>query len=157
MDEDQVVTGDVHELPDLLSGADVAMMQEQPRYEWPSFMVFDNAKLKHLTPEYIEDPKNALFDMTWARNVGKLPEEWNHCVGYSEPRTDAKLYHYTQGIPYWPECRGFPEDRFWFEEYEAMVESVEWIDLHQNTRHFGPVMNRYLKKYGIDANFKMKS
>jgi hypothetical protein len=157
MDEDQVVTGDVFELPELLNGADVAVMQEQPRYEWASFMVFDNAKLKHLTPEYIEDPKNTLFDMTWARNVGKLPEEWNHCVSYAEPRTDAKMYHFTAGIPYWPECRGYPEDKFWFEEYEAMVESVEWIDLHQNTRHFGPVMNRYLKKYGIDANFKMKS
>jgi hypothetical protein len=156
MDEDQAVTGDIIELEALEGDFDCWVMQDQPKYEWASVIVFNNAKLQHMTPEFVQDEKNALFDFSWARNVGHLPAEWNHCCGYREPRTDAKLYHYTQGIPYWPECRGLPEDKIWFEEYDAMLESVEWIDLHQNTRHFGPVMNRHLKKYGIDANFRMK-
>lgn len=152
-DEDQVIVGDVHELVELVGDHDVLVMRQQEQFEWASVMVFNNSKLRRLTPEYIQNGGNKLFDLAWANDVGDLPKEWNHAVGMGVPRTDVKLYHYTQGIPYWPECEGLPEDEFWFREHQEMLKSVDWIDLHRNTRHFGPVMERYLKKYGIAANF----
>jgi hypothetical protein len=148
-DEDMVVVGDIHEVFDHLDGdADVWVMKGQESYEWASVMVFNNARLSHMTPEYVDDKSNGLFDYAWAETIGELPAEWNHCVGYAEPK-EAKLYHYTQGIPYWPECRGLPEDRYWFEEYEAMMKSVKWIDLHRNTKHYKPVITRMMRQYGV--------
>ncbi len=159
-DEDQIITGDVYELLALAESQrdefDVWVMQDQQRFEWPSVMLFNNAALTHLTPEFVDDKSNVMFDFAWAARVGALPKEWNHAVGIERPRTDAKLYHFTRGIPYWPECQGLPEDKFWFEAYQAMLDSVDWIDLHRNTRHFGPVMERHLKKYGIQTNFQRK-
>jgi hypothetical protein len=35
--------------------------------------------------------------------IGDLPREWNHLVGYDAPRSDAKLVHYTQGMPIFEE------------------------------------------------------
>lgn len=157
MDEDMVVIGDVHELDVLVGDSAVYVVKDQPRFEWPSMMVFNNAKCRNLTPEFVQDTKNVLFDFAWAESVGELPAEWNQCCGISKPTTDAKLYHYTQGIPYWPETRGLIEDKFWFEEYDAMLTSVDWIELHRNTRHFGAVMERYLMNYGINANFAKKN
>jgi hypothetical protein len=155
MDEDMIAKGDVYELLEHVNeDQSVFVMSEQPKFEWPSFMVFNNAKCRVLTPEYVQDEKNVLFDFAWAEGIGTLPAEWNHAVGISESREDAKLYHYTQGIPYWPECRGLLEDRFWLEEYKAMLESCDWIDLHRNTRHFQPVMARYLRQYGFNLERK---
>lgn len=151
-DEDMVVTGDVLELFDYVANDeqhDVWVMQAQERFEWPSVMVFNNAKLKHMTPEFVDDPANGLFDFAWASSIGELPPEWNHCVSMMPSRMDAKLYHWTAGIPFWPECRGFPEDKFWHDEYKAMIKSVEWIDLHHNTKHFKPVITRMLARYGV--------
>jgi hypothetical protein len=153
-DEDMVVTGDVWELFSYCSKIDgkwdVAMMTNQPDFEWPSVMMFNNRNLKHITPEYVEDEANRFFDFKWTSpdRIASLPEVWNHGCGMTEPK-EAKLYHYSQGIPYWTECRGLPEDDKWFEGMENMTRSVRWIDLHKNTRHFRAVMGRFLAQYGI--------
>ena len=154
-DEDMVVTGDVHELfrycvKRLDEPWDVAFVHHEHLYERPSVMVFNNQNLQHLTPEFVEDKSNRMFDFAWAKNAGDLPREWNHLCGIDSPREDAKLYHFTQGIPYWKETRGLPEDHFWFEAFEGMVKSHEWIDFHKDTIHFKPVMRRYLKGYGLN-------
>jgi hypothetical protein len=152
-DEDMVVEGDVWELfsyctkrldPDW----DVALVKHEQQYEWPSVMVFNNERLKHLTPEYIDDKNNRLFDFAWAQNVAEIPAEWNHLCGMQDPKP-AKLYHFSQGIPYWKETRGLVEDPHWFDAFEAMVKSEEWIAFHKDTIHFKPVMRRYLKNYGL--------
>jgi hypothetical protein len=31
--------------------------------------------------------------------IGELPAEWNHLVGVNEPNPDAKLVHFTLGVP----------------------------------------------------------
>ena len=41
----------------------------------------------------------------WAHTVGELPKDWNHLVGYDAPNPDAKLVHFTQGLPIWPETQ----------------------------------------------------
>lgn len=158
-DEDQVVTGDIHELFDFCEADDrhdLWVMKNQAPFEWPSVMVFRNAAFEHVMPEFVQDQSNALYDLKWAERVGSFPEEWNHCVGYAVPQK-AKLYHYTMGIPWWPECRGLPEDQAWWDAYKDMTKSVEWIDLHRNTKHFYPVIQRMLAKYGMRLGQKEKA
>lgn len=136
MDADIVVTSDIGELLDCADyNQAVQVMQKQPRFEWPSVMLFNNAKCTNLTPEFVDDPLNNLFDLNWARSVGELPEEWNHCVGYQEPKP-AKLYHYTQGIPVWDETNGnHPQDEIWHSEYQRGCSTVPWKDLMGSSVH----------------------
>ena len=153
-DEDQVMTANVHELflccKKFEEPWEVAFVDHEQQYERPSVMVFNNKNLKHLTPEFIQDKNNRMFDFAWAEHIKFLPKEWNHLVAMDPPRDDAKLYHFTAGIPYWKETRGMPEDHHWFEAFEAMVHSGEWIDFHRDTVHFKPVMRRFLKPYGLN-------
>lgn len=149
LDADMVVTGDIAELFDMAGMNAVSVVQDQQRFEWASMMLFNCGACLQLTPEFIDDPKNGLLDLAWARSVGALPSAWNHCVGYSEPRTDAKLWHYTQGIPYWPETAGLPEDHVWTAEHQAATNTVPWQDLMGASVHKGPTMKRFLSKYGI--------
>lgn len=154
-DEDMVVTGDIHELftycaKRLEEPWDVAVVKnQQHRYEWPSVMAFNNKNLTHLTPEYLEDKTHRMFDFSWAQNVADLPAEWNHLCGMDEPK-EAKLYHFSQGIPFWKETRGLPEDPVWFNAFESMTKSDEWIKFHKDTIHYKPVMRRFLKAYGLN-------
>jgi hypothetical protein len=96
LDADMAVTGDIAELFALETMDAVSVMQDQPEFEWASAMLFNCGACRMLTPEFIDDTKNKLFDLAWAPYVGKLPPEWNHCVSYAEPK-EAKLYHYTHG------------------------------------------------------------
>lgn len=112
------------------SDAPVFCVQGPQRFEWASLMVFDNARCQILTPAFVEDPKNKLFDFAWAdRVVGAISTDWNHLVGYDAPNPHAKLVHFTQGIPIWPETRGceFAED--WHKEFDRMRSSVNFAAL----------------------------
>jgi hypothetical protein len=150
MDSDIVVTGDIQEL---FSQAEVAIhevqvMQNQPKFEWGSVMLFNNPRCAKLTPDFINDESNHLLDLAWARSVGTFSEDWNHCVGYQEPK-EAKLYHFTQGIPCWPETQGLPEDIHWHEATKAATHTVPWTELMATSVHAKPTMKRFLSKYGI--------
>lgn len=162
-DEDMVVRGDIFELLDWCANIEdpqwtVAVRKDQPPFEWPSVMVFNCKNLTHLTPEFVQDEANPMFGFGWTEEdtIVSFPPEWNHCCGMMAPNLDAKLFHWTQGIPYWTECRGLPEDDFWFEEYAEMIKSVQWVELHRNTKHFGAVMERFLTQYGLNVQFGPK-
>lgn len=155
MDADIVVTGDIGELIDAAEGAScVQVMQAQQKFEWASVMLFNCARCEILTPDYIDDKTHPLLDFAWAvemdgiGGVGNIPPEWNYCVGYEKER-EAKLYHYTQGIPVWSETRGNPEDQHWMTEYGHMVYTVDWKELMGNSIHAKPVLQRFLGRYGI--------
>lgn len=136
LDADMVVTGDIKELFELADGvSSVQVNQEQERFEWPSAMLFNCEHCKQLTPEYIDNKANTLFDFKWANQIGNFPPSWNFCIPYSGNSDTAKLYHYTQGIPYWKETRGRPEDKFWFDAYKQMIFSVSFQELMGNSVH----------------------
>lgn len=142
LDADMVVTGDIAELfkqRDLTCS--VQVMQDQPKFEWASAMLFNNGKCKNLTPEFIDDERNNLFDLAWAEKVGTITPEWNHCVGYQEPK-EAKLHHYTQGLPCWYETQGNPEDEHWLKEHDAMNGTVSWKELMGTSVHAKPTLKR---------------
>ncbi len=124
----------------------VSVMQDQPKFEWASAMLFNCGACLQLTPEFIDDKENKLFDFSWAPYIGALSPEWNHCVSYVEPK-EAKLYHYTQGLPCFPETKGLPEDRHWEEARRAANGTVSWNELMGKSVHREPVLRRMLERY----------
>lgn len=82
--------------------------EDYPRKNWSSVVLFNCGYFpnRKLTPEFVAQSDGAyLHRFSWLRDsqIGALPAEWNHlCMEYDE-RPDAKLLHYTVGIP------GFPE------------------------------------------------
>jgi len=150
MDADVVVQGDIAELLAQADGVSaVQVMKEQHKFEWASVMLFNCANCKILTPEYIDDPKHKLLELDWGK-VGEFTPEWNHCVNRMPP-TEAKLYHFTEGVPIWDEVRGSPLDQIWLDEYADMNMTVPWVELMGNSVHARPVLHRFLKrKFGIE-------
>lgn len=145
MDADVVINGDIQELFECVDPqASVSVMKNQAKFEWASVMLFNNAKCQMLTPEYIEDTSHGLLDLAWADGVGCFPENWNHCVGYKPYNPEAKLYHYTQGIPVWDEVRGLPEDQVWDEAHAKMNSTVDWKTLMGDSVHAKHVIDRLL-------------
>jgi len=138
LDADMVVTADITELFDTDIGPhQVLVNKDQKPFEWPSAMLFDCSACSILTPEYVDNPKNALFDFAWTEKggVGAFAPEWNKCVGYAPTGLDAKLYHFTKGVPIWRETRGNAEDVVFHEAYKAMLHSVSHAELMGNSVH----------------------
>ena len=136
MDPDIVVTGDICELMDMADPTQgmVHMMKHQPKFEWPSVMLFNNSRCKRLTPEFIDDEQHVLYDHMWCDNqVSEIPDEWNYAVGYSEC-DDPKLWHYTQGIPCWPETCDLEPDP-WLDLFAEANSTVPWRDLMGDSVH----------------------
>lgn len=128
LDADMIVKGDISELFSLADGSAVQVVKNPRRFEWPSLMLFNCEKCRGLTPEFVEDEKNSLFDFAWAESIGDLPAEWNHCIGYDEPK-EAKLLHYTSGIPIFDEVQKFGYQEEWKEAHRYANASVKWEDL----------------------------
>ena len=155
MDADIIVRGDIYELADLAAKtkAPVSVVKGMHRFEWPSMMVFDNAQCKDLTSEYIETQQPQ--KLNWAFALGDLPSEWNHCVGYDTPNPDAKLIHYTQGIPCWEETKDCEHSEAWMDEFRQAVGTVSWWDIMGNSVHAEHVIGR-LHASGKGEQYKMK-
>lgn len=60
-------------------------------------------------------PGSFLHSFSWikGRDIGELPEEWNHLVGHSQC-PDPKAVHFTEGGP-------------WFEKYRDVEYADEWL------------------------------
>lgn len=87
---------------------------------WSSVMLFNNARCRALTPGFVNRASGLdLHQFKWLGDdaqIGALPREWNHLVGYSEPDTDAANVHFTLGGPYFDEYRECEHGRSWFDE-----------------------------------------
>lgn len=97
----------------------------QTKYQkknWSSVMLFNTAKCRALTPEYVNTASGLeLHQFKWLESddlIGELPSKWNHLVGYNPPRKDAALVHYTLGGPYFHEYQNCEYAEEWFEELE---------------------------------------
>lgn len=143
LDADMLVLDDIQKLFDLADEKYAVMVVKNPRlrFEWPSLMLFNNAKCKKLTPEWI-DGQSMPQGFEWADEVGSLPPVWNHCVGYDQPRHDAKLVHFTQGIPCFDEVRGCEYWDQWNRELAKCNSTVSWSDIMGRSVHAKPVLER---------------
>ena len=106
--------------------------EPQSKYEkknWSSVMLFNNARCRALTPEYVNTASGLeLHQFKWLGDdklIGALPERWNHLVGYNPPRRDAALVHYTLGGPYFDAYRDCEYSKEWFAERDAMLRTVD--------------------------------
>lgn len=143
MDADMLCLGNVHELNEYVGDDAVYVVKGEERFEWPSLMVFNNAKCEQLTPEWIDDESNMPQKFEWAESIGELPTEWNHCVGYNLPRQDAKLVHYTMGIPHFEETRDCEYSKEWWDEYHAMNRGCSWLALMGKSVHAKKILPRF--------------
>jgi hypothetical protein len=143
MDCDMLMLDDVARLHQLCDGRYAVMVvkhdhvpketvkflgEPQTKYEkknWSSVILFNNAKCRALTPEYVNTASGLeLHQFKWLGNddlIGALPDRWNHLVGYSPPRADAALVHYTLGGPYFGEYRECEYAKEWFAERDEML------------------------------------
>lgn len=140
MDVDMILRADINELFDFADDSKAVMVQKHPtrRFEWASLILFNTGHeaCKVLTPNFIEE-FNGLHVFKWLPEhlIGNLPEEWNHCVGYSEPNPDAKLVHYTMGVPAYPQTQGSEHAQEWRELATYATSTVEWETLMGKSVH----------------------
>lgn len=99
----------------------------QTKYEkknWSSVMLFNNARCRALTPEYVNTATGLeLHQFKWLGNdelIGEIPHRWNHLVGYDAPNPDVSLVHYTIGGPYFEEYRNVEYAEEWRREMNRM-------------------------------------
>jgi lipopolysaccharide biosynthesis glycosyltransferase len=80
-----------------------AKQYKYPRKNWSSIMVFENSACQfQLHPENVNQKSPQwLHQFGWVgdRNIGEIPIEWNWLVDEYEHNDNAKLLHYTNGIP----------------------------------------------------------
>lgn len=143
MDSDMLLRGDIAELFALGSDHAVSMVhfKDELAFERTSLMLFNCDLCKKLTPMVIEDEKKDPRHIEWADSVGSLPSEWNHLVGYTEPQ-DAKLVHFTQGIPAYKECRDCEYSDEWNHELRLTNWHTSWIEVMGGSKHMQPVIER---------------
>jgi hypothetical protein len=122
-----LVLDDIAKLFDLTDDKHtIQLVKNKTRPEWCSLILFNNAKCRELRPAVIDDVSRDPFGLWWAGSVGALPNEWNHSIGYDDPRNDAKLVHFTQGVPLFPEMEGTEYVDAWQSELEASVHAESW-------------------------------
>lgn len=133
LDADMVCRGDIEELFQLADPeVAVQVVQCPKRFEWPSLMLFNNARCGVLTPDYIETAQPQSLD--WGA-VGFLPKTWNNCIGYEPADPDAKLVHFTTGIPCFEEVQGLGHEDTWAAELRAATQTVAWQDIMGGSVH----------------------
>lgn len=88
-----------------------------PMKNWSSVVLFNNARCRSLTPEYVQTASGLdLHQFKWLESealIGAVPLEWNWLVGEYEFNPDARIVHFTIGGPY-------------FEEYADCDYADEW-------------------------------
>jgi hypothetical protein len=92
--------------------------EDYPRKNWSSVVLWDCGFWPNrvLTPEFIaKQPGSYLHRFSWLKDhqIGGLPPEWNHLTMEYAPNPDAKLYHYTVGLPA-------------FDGYQSQEGAEEW-------------------------------
>jgi hypothetical protein len=104
--------------------------EAQTRYEkknWSSVMLFNNAKCRALTPDYVNRASGLdLHRFQWLGNddlIGVIPHRRNHLVDYdpSLPAAEISNLHYTTGGPYFPDYVTCGYADLWYAERERML------------------------------------
>lgn len=146
LDVDIMVRGDLAELFKLYDERYAVMVsRNQLRFEWASVMLFNCAKCKILTPEYVENA-DQLHGILWAEpeEIGDLPPAWNHLVGYDQLNPAANLVHFTQGVPMFPETAECEHAEEWTKYAQEASSSIPWGKLMGQSVHARPVYERLI-------------
>lgn len=106
--------------------------EDYPRKNWSSLILFNVGGFRHLdlTPKFVSEATGAfLHRFQWLKDeeIGSLPLEWNWLAEEYPENPQAKLVHYTLGIPAFP-------------EYKDCDHSAEWREAH--TKANEPIYTR---------------
>jgi lipopolysaccharide biosynthesis glycosyltransferase len=151
LDIDILVKGDIAELFSHCND-DYAIMvsKNELRFEWASVMLFNcgHKANRVLTPKYVETA-DRLHQISWCKEevIGDFPREWNHLVGYDKRRDDAKLIHYTQGVPCFPETIESEYAEDWHNEHKRVNSAYPWYELMGNSIHAGVKDGKVVPKF----------
>jgi len=101
-----------------------AIQTKYQKKNWSSVMLFNNARCKVLTPEFVNAATGLdLHQFKWLSSddeIGEIAIEWNHLVGYNPPNPEAALVHYTLGGPYFNEYADCEHADTWQKAFDAM-------------------------------------
>jgi hypothetical protein len=156
LDADAFLRADINDLFKMADDKYAVMVSEactgQLAFERASVMLFncghpDNSKL---TPQFV-DTENGLHKIGWTEKVGTFPGEWNHLVGYMPPNPHAKLVHFTQGVPCWPETVDSEHATEWHDMSKIAFSAQDWASLMGNSVHAKPVMERLANAKGANG------
>ena len=81
--------------------------EDYPRKHWSSVMILNcmHMSWRKLTPESVQKMTGQeLHRFSWLQEdeIGELPKEWNWLVQEDGPNPDAKLLHFSSGVPLMP-------------------------------------------------------
>lgn len=93
------------------------------RKQWSSVMLINcsHYSWRQMTPKAVEEMPGAFlhrFSFIEDRYIGELPIEWNWLCQEHGENPEAKLIHYTAGIPKFPAYKDCPMAKDWFEANE---------------------------------------
>lgn len=143
LDGDMVVEGDIAELWDMKDPSKAVQVvkhnymtrfpkkymgnknENYPRKNWSSVMIWHCENLAHkiLTPDFVSKAAGSfLHRFNWLDNdqIGELPNEWNWLSSEYNSRSDARLYHYTIGIPAFREYENCDNASNWWKYCHSM-------------------------------------
>lgn len=105
-----------------------AVQTKYQKKNWSSVVLFNNAKCKALTPDYVNTATGLeLHQFKWLADdslIGELPLRWNHLVGEYDFSDTAGNVHYTIGGPYFTEY----SDCDYADEWRSMREAMVRVD-----------------------------
>lgn len=102
-----------------------AKQTSYPKKNWSSVMLFNNARCRALTPEFVNTATGLqLHQFKWLEDealIGGLPAGWNHLVGYDDHRERVAVAHFTLGGPYFQKYESSDFGPEWFAERARML------------------------------------
>jgi lipopolysaccharide biosynthesis glycosyltransferase len=101
--------------------------EDYPRKNWSSVMLIHCGHFawRQITPEFVTNATGDFlhrFKFIEDDRIGELPKEWNWLVEEYEHNDDAKLLHYSIGIPA-------------FSEYVKCDHSADWWNAYRNATY----------------------
>jgi hypothetical protein len=111
------------------------------KFEMASMMLFNCSKCQILTPGYVSSA-DGLHQLKWTDDIGHIGKEWNHLVGYDDPNPQARLVHYTQGLPCFPKTQNDEFADEWRSFAKSCISTQSWESLMGHSVHAPHVINR---------------
>ena len=104
--------------------------EDYPRKNWSSLMLINagHAGWRSMTPERVSQMSGRelhTFSFLPQDRIGALPAEWNWLADEYGENPQAKLLHYTAGIPAW-------------KAYEHTPHADDWRAAHERVNHATP-------------------
>lgn len=104
-----------------------ASNRDYPRKNWSSVVLWNCAKISHrvLTPDYIASKTGEhLHRFAWLEDsrIGEIPLTWNWLCDEYEHNEDAKLYHWTLGVPGITQFEDADHCAAWHDEFDLTMQ-----------------------------------